>query len=152
MNKLCKCCADFGMQIPQWPDRVETVQMVADVEPAFKKMKREAEAVGKECELIIAILPQKSTQYYCKFLFSLVFSNPTIFLFFSGNQTRRRGAFGRHHSSRAHEKRHGRRAERKDANGAEPRLEDQHENGRNQLEGARRGSVSVFYYLFSSFL
>lgn len=54
------------MRIPEWPDRVESVQVVADVEPAFSKMKREAEAAGKECELIIAILPQKSSQFYGK--------------------------------------------------------------------------------------
>lgn len=55
------------MRIPEWPDRVEAVQVVADVDPAFTKMKREAEAAGKECELIIAILPQKSSQFYGKF-------------------------------------------------------------------------------------
>lgn len=127
------------MRMPEWPDRVESVQVVADVEPAFAKMKRETEAAGKECELIITILPQKSTQFYCKCFFALPDTiHPTFFTCFSGNQACGRRAIRRHHSSRADEERVGCGAERKDADGAESGLEAEHENWRNQLESPRR--------------
>jgi len=64
VSKLIKCCCDFGMRMPQWPDRAEAIGQVADVERAMTAICKDIESKGKQCALMIVVVPQKSTQFY----------------------------------------------------------------------------------------
>lgn len=59
-------CVGFGMKMPQWPDYAESIRQATEVEQAMTTIKANIESKGKTCGIIVVVVPQKSTQFYCK--------------------------------------------------------------------------------------
>uniref|UniRef100_A0A915IL06 Uncharacterized protein n=1 Tax=Romanomermis culicivorax TaxID=13658 RepID=A0A915IL06_ROMCU len=66
MNQL-QCLQKMGTEVPRMPDRVEFSEMrIESVERVFRRLIQAVSNQGKSCDLVLVLIPQKNSQFYCE--------------------------------------------------------------------------------------